>query len=285
MKCNKNFYYYRKIAGFIGFSFCGILTIIALSVLLFILIFVTYHAVGNISFDVFTQLPAPVGKTGGGIGNAILGTLELIIIATSLSILLGISSGIYLSEYASKGFTHVLEYIVDTMNALPSIVIGIFVYTIIVLPFKSFSALSGGIALGLIMLPGIIKTTKAFLDTVPHSVKEAGLSLGIHRWKVVLYIVLPSAYKGLTNGILLNLSRISGETAPLIFTILGSQYWSFDLFEPIAALPLTIYIYAISPYPDWHNKAWSAAFVLIVLILTINCIARLFISRNFIRSR
>ena len=233
----------------------------------------------SVNWDFFTNLPAPVGEKGGGMANAIVGTLELLGIASLVGIPVGVLGGVYLAEYGSARINWGLRFVADVLNGVPSITWGVVVYGLVVLRFKSFSAYAGGLALGLMMIPLIMRTTEEVLLLVPNGYREASLALGISRWKTIVHIVMKTASKGIITGILLALARIAGETAPLLFTSFGNRFWNHDLAEPIAALPLQIFSYAISPYDDWHRQAWAGALVLVVGIFVINVVVR-FLTRD-----
>lgn len=234
----------------------------------------------SINFNFFTQLPKPVGETGGGMANAIVGTLILLGLALLVGVPIGVGAGIYLSEYSGSRYAFLVRFAVDVMNGIPSIVYGIFAYTLFVLPMKSFSAFSGGAALGIMMIPIITRTTEQFLRMVPSTLREAGLALGAPQWKVITDIVFLTAKGGIMTGVMVALSRVAGETAPLLFTAFGNQFWHSKLTEPISALPLQIFAYAISPFDDWHRQAWAGALVLIGIVFTINFISSYFVSRQ-----
>jgi len=271
--------YYRKFKNFI---FALLVVFSALSVIIplfMILKFVFTQGMNSLSLDFFTKLPKPVGETGGGMKHAILGTIYIVLLGAAMAIPIGVSCGIYLSEFRKSKLAKTLRLCVDLMAGIPSIVIGIFTYLMIVVPLKSFSALAGGIALGIIMLPIIIKTSEEILKLVPAHIREAGLALGLPRWKVILFIILKGEISNLLTGIILSISRASGETAPLLFTAFGNMYLSYELKEPMASLPVQIYTYAISPFKDWQQQAWAGAFVLVTIILTMNLFARFVLSR------
>ncbi len=235
----------------------------------------------SVNMDFFTHLPKPVGEVGGGMANAIGGTLILIGIACLIGLPIGIGTGICLSEYSNKQFASFIRFLTDVMSGIPSIVYGIFVYILIVKQMKSFSALAGGIALGIMMIPIITRTTEEVLKLVPNTLREAALALGIPKWRTTLSIVLKTASSGVLTGVMVSLARVAGETAPLLFTALGNHFWNHGLLEPIAALPLQIFTYAIAPYDDWHRQAWAGALVLIAMVLFTNVIARFVITRQF----
>lgn len=232
----------------------------------------------SLNFDFFTQLPMPVGEDGGGMKHAIWGTLTMVGIAASVSVPLGLFCGIYLSEYDKKPLANALRFCIDLLTGVPSIVIGIFAYILVVVPFKSFSALAGAFALGIIILPILTRSTEEILKLVPAHMKEAALALGMPRWKVIYYIVVRINLSALITGMMLALSRAAGETAPLLFTAFGTRFLSFDLQSPMASLPVQIYTYAISPFDDWQRQAWAGAFVLIIIVLGLNLLSRCLIN-------
>ena len=260
----------------------GVLVTCALAVIapLFLVIyFLIARGSSSIDLNFFTQLPKPTGEVGGGMANAIVGTLILLVMAAAVGVPLGVFGGIYLAEYGSDRANNWLRFAADVLNGVPSIVWGMVVYLILVVPFKTFSAYAGGVALGLIMVPLVMRTTEEVLQLVPHGYREAALALGIAKWRTILQIVVRTALKGIVTGVLLALARVAGETAPLLFTAFGNLGWAHKLTEPIAALPLQIFIYAISPYDDWHRQAWAGALVLLVLVLAINVGVR-FLTRD-----
>jgi len=227
------------------------------------------------NLDFFTHLPKPVGEVGGGMANAIVGTFVLLGVAALIGVPVGVLGGIFLSEYGSSKLNWWIRFAADILNGVPSIIWGIVVYALVVMPMKTFSAWAGGIVLGLIMIPLIMRTTEEVLLLVPNGYREAALALGIAHWRMIVQIVVRTALKGIITGILLALARVSGETAPLLFTAFGNRFWNHNLSDPIAALPLQIFSYAISPYDDWHRQAWAGALVLLLLITAINVSVRL----------
>jgi len=237
--------------------------------------FLLYQGSTAVNLDFFTHLPKPVGEVGGGMANAIVGTLILITLAAGAGLPLGILGGVYLAESRDRRLPWVVRFLADVLNGVPSIVIGIFAYTLLVLPFRRFSALAGGLALGIIVIPIALRTTEEIVRLVPLSLREAGLALGIPQWKVVLRIVLPTARAGIITGAMVAIARVAGETAPLLFTAFGNRFWHQGLDQPIAALPLQIFAYAIAPYEDWHRQAWAGALVLIVMVFVVSLFARL----------
>jgi len=257
---------------------CGC-AVVVMAPLFLVIYYLLVEGASAIDWHFFTQLPKPTGEAGGGMANAIVGSLTLLAMAAVIGVPLGILGGIYLAEYGGQRSNEWLRFAADVLNGVPSIVWGMVVYLMLVVPFKTFSAYAGGVALGLMMIPLVMRTTEEVLILVPQSYREAALALGIARWKVIVVIVLKTALKGIVTGVLIALARVAGETAPLLFTALGNNFWNHNLKEPIAALPLQIFAYAISPYDDWHRQAWAGALVLLGLILAINLSVR-FLSRE-----
>jgi phosphate transport system permease protein len=255
--------------------FCIIAVLLALLPLLHILGFVLGQGLPAMTGAFFTSLPKPVGEIGGGMANAIVGTLILILLAGTIAIPIGIVSGVYLSEHHRTRLATAVRLSADVLNGVPSIVVGIFAYSIVVLPMKRFSALAGGVALAMIMIPLILRTTEELLRLVPPTLRDGALALGATRARAVFTVILPAALPGLVTGILVALARVGGETAPLLFTAFNSRYWSFDLRQPIASLTVQVYTYAISPYEDWHRQAWAGAAILIATVLCFSFLARL----------
>lgn len=250
-------------------------TVLALIPLFAVLGYVAINGASAINLDFFTNLPKPLGQPGGGMANAIVGTLTMVGIGSLIGIPVGILTAIYLSEYdRTSWFSTSVRFMTDVLTGIPSIIIGIFVYTVVVLTMGNFSAIAGGISLGIIMIPMVVRSTEEMLKLVPHTIREASYALGIPKWKTIIKVVLPSAARGITTGSMLAVARVSGETAPLMFTALGNNYWAHSLNEPIAALPLQIYQYATSPYEEWHRQAWAGALVLVLLVVSLNLIAR-----------
>ena len=233
------------------------------------------NGASSVNWDFFTKLPTPVGTPGGGMVNAIVGSLELLALAAAIGIPVGVLGGVYLGEYGSARVNSVLRFIADVLNGVPSITWGVVVYGLVVLRFKGFSAYAGGLALGLIMIPLITRTTEEVVLLVPNGYREAALALGVSRWKTIVHVVMKTASKGIITGILLALARVGGETAPLLFTAFGNRFWNHSLSQPIAALPLQIFTYAISPYDDWHRQAWAGALVLVTGIFCVNVLVRI----------
>ena len=253
-----------KSAAFAGF--CGLSIALALVPLAFILFFVVSQGIRAITVDFFTQMPKPVGEVGGGMANAIAGTLIIVGLGALFAVPTGIISGVYLSEYAGTRLSSALRFAADTLNGVPSIVIGVFVYTIAVLPVKQFSALAGGLALGVMMIPIITRTTEELLLLVPAAMREGALALGATRAQATFTVVLPAALPGIVTGVVLALARIAGETAPLLFTSFNNRFFTTTLTQPMASLTVTVFTYAISPYDDWHRQAWAGALVLVAIV-------------------
>ncbi|HKE60246.1 MAG TPA: phosphate ABC transporter permease PstA [Pyrinomonadaceae bacterium] len=270
----------RRVTSTVMTSLTVLCTFLAVGILFVILAYIAYRGIGSLNIRFLTDSPRPVGE-GGGIGNAILGSLVLLSLSSAFGLPIGIAIGVYLSEVGTGKFSSIVRFVVDTLTGIPSIVTGVFVYTLIVLPMKHFSALAGGVALALIMIPIVARTTEEMLKLVPHSMREGALALGAPQWRVILGVVLPAAASGIATGAMLAIARVSGETAPLLFTAFGSRFFSTNLNQPIASLTVQIYNYAISPYDEWHAQAWAATLVLMTLILGINIIVRFLTRKRF----
>jgi phosphate transport system permease protein len=264
----------RKIINAFMFTLTGVCAFVAVGVLFFILGYLLWRGAGSLNLAFFTELPKPVGEVGGGFGNAIVGSAKLLALASAIGIPIGFIGGVYLAEFGGKTPGFVVRYTTDLLNGVPSIVMGIFAYAIIVLPMKHFSTLAGGIALGVMMVPITVRSTEEFLRAVPQSLREGALALGASKWKAVTTVVIPAAMRGIITGIMLGIARVAGETAPLLFTAFSNQFWNSSLREPTASLPVMIYTYAISPYEDWHQQAWAGGLVLLSLVLIANLTAR-----------
>jgi phosphate transport system permease protein len=264
----------RKALSSIFVALCGCAVLIALIPLALILFFVVSQGIQAVNVDFFTNMPKPVGEAGGGMANAIVGTFILTGLGSCLAIPIGVLSGIYMSEYAGSRFAALVRFAADTLNGVPSIVIGVFVYGLAVLPFKQFSAIAGGIALGVMMIPIISRTTEELLLLVPDTMREGALALGATRARAVFTVVLPAALPGIVTGVVLALARIAGETAPLLFTSFNNRFFTTRLTQPIASLTVQIFAYAISPYPDWHRQARAGALVLVTIVLVCSLLAR-----------
>lgn len=259
-------------------------TVIVLVPLIAILGYLLYKGFSSLNLAFFTHIPAPVGEPGGGMANAIVGSGVILGIASLMGIPVGIGAGVYLAEYGQgRTLGHIIRFTADVLNGVPSIVMGIAAYALIVAKQQHFSGFAGGAALAIMMVPTIARTTEEMLATVPHSIREAAFALGIPKWRTVLSISLRTASPGIITGCMLAFARVAGETAPLLFTAFGNQFWSFNLNQPIAALPLQIYVYAISPYDEWHRLAWAGALVLIAMIMIAVTLVRIFASRGVLK--
>ena len=265
---------WRKTLSWLFVAFCALSVLMALVPLAFILFFVVGRGIQALNLQFFLGTPKPVGEVGGGMSNAIVGTLMLVGLGSMFAIPIGILSGVYMAEYQGTRSASAIRFAADTLNGVPSIVIGVFVYGIAVLPFQQFSALAGGLALGIMMIPIIARTTEELLILVPSTMREGALALGATRARAVFTVVLPAAAPGIITGVVLALARIAGETAPLLFTALGNQYFTTSLTQPIASLTVQVYAYAISPYEDWHRQAWAGALVLVSIVLLCSIFAR-----------
>ncbi|MBI2953808.1 MAG: phosphate ABC transporter permease PstA [Chloroflexi bacterium] len=281
---SRGFNYWRRKATNTVMSGVMILSALLTVGLLFaILGYIMLQGVSALSLDFLTQLPKPVGEPGGGMANAIVGTMVLVAIASGIALPVGILAGVYLSEFGRNRLGTAIHFVTDVLTGIPSIAVGIFAYALIVLPMRSFSAIAGGVALAIIMIPIVTRTTEEMLLLVPGSLREASLALGIPEWRMILRVVVPTAGAGITTGVMLAIARAAGETAPLLFTALGNRYWHTDLWHPIAALPLQIFTYAIAPYEDWHAQAWAGALVLVALVLLLSVAARIVGRERYIR--
>ncbi|HEY7681467.1 MAG TPA: phosphate ABC transporter permease PstA [Gemmatimonadales bacterium] len=263
----------------VGLMVCAVA--IAVLPLLLILLDLVLRGAGSLSLNFFTRMPVPAGETGGGVAHAIVGSAMIVGAASLLGVPLGVTAGIYVAEYPGTRLAKATRFLADVMNGTPSIVVGVFAWTLIVARQKHFSGLAGSAALAMLMVPMVMRTTEELIKLVPHSLREAALALGYPRWRTSLSIILRTALPGIVTGSLLAIARTAGETAPLLFTALGSQYLSFNLNQPMAALPLTVFTYAIGPYEEWHRYAWATALVLILLVLALSLATRLATRRRF----
>lgn len=270
---------WRRLQSQIIVALCGASILMALLPLALVLFYVVTQGISSLSVSFFTEMPRPVGEVGGGMANAVVGSFIVVGLGAAFAIPIGIVSGVYAAEYAGTRLAAAVRFAADTLNGVPSIVIGVFVYGIAVLPFRHFSALAGGVALGLMMIPLIMRTTEELLLLVPSTLKEGALALGATRARAVFSVVLPAALPGILTGILLALARIAGETAPLLFTALNNRFWSTDVTQPISTLTVQVYLYALSPYEDWHRQAWAGALVLVLIVLTCSMLARMATAR------
>jgi phosphate transport system permease protein len=271
---------WRKFVSNFMLTMTGVCALVAVSVLFFILGYLVYHGGASISWNFFTKLPAPVGEAGGGMANAIVGSTKLLLLASLIGVPIGFFGAIYLAEFSGGTIAFIVRYAADLLNGVPSIVIGIFAYSLVVLPFKHFSTFAGGFALGLMMIPVTLRSTEEFLRAVPNALREGAMALGASKWKTIATIIVPAAYRGILTAILLAFARVAGETAPLLFTAFGNRFWSPGWSQPTASLPVMIFTYAIAPYEDWHRQAWAAGLVLLGLILVVNIVARGILARG-----
>jgi phosphate transport system permease protein len=259
-------------------------TICVIVPLVAILFYLIYKGASSLNLAFFTHIPAPVGQDGGGMANSIVGSGIILFLASLMGIPIGIAAGVYLAEFGrGTALGNAIRFTADVLNGVPSIVMGISIYSLIVVQQKHFSALAGGVALAIMMVPTITRTTEEMLATVPHAIREAALGLGVPKWRTAISVSLRTASPGIITGCMLAFARVAGETAPLLFTAFGNQFWSFKLSEPIAALPLQIYVYAISPYDEWHRLAWAGSLVLIVMIMVSVTLVRIFANRGVLK--
>jgi phosphate transport system permease protein len=271
---------WRKTVNAVMLSMTGLCALISVSVLFFILGYLVYHGGQDVNWDFFTKLPTPVGETGGGMANAIVGSGKLLLLATLVGVPIGLFGGIYLAEFGGHTVPFIVRYTADLLNGVPSIVIGIFAYAVVVMPVHHFSTVAGGFALGIMMIPIVLRSTEEFLNGVPRSMREGAMALGASKWRTIASVVLPAASRAIITAILLALARVAGETAPLLFTAFGNRFWSPGWGQPIASLPVMIYTYAVGPYDDWHRQAWAAGLVLLGLVLVVNIVVRTVLARG-----
>lgn len=263
----------RKAVNAVMLSLTGLCTALAVGMLFFVLGYLFVQGGFSLNWDFFTKLPVPVGEMGGGMANALIGSFKVLLLATCIGAPIGFFAGVYLAEYAGGSYASVIRFVTDLLNGVPSIVIGIFVYTLIVAK-AGFSTYSAGVALGIMMIPIALRSTEEFLLSVPGTLREGAMALGATKSRTIATVVVPAAMRGLISGMMLNLARVSGETAPLLFTAFGNQFWSPGWSQPTATLPAMVYAYAVSPYPDWHRQAWAAGFVLLTMVFLVNITAR-----------
>jgi phosphate transport system permease protein len=271
---------WRKFLNVTMLSLTGLCALITVAALFFILGYLVWNGGKDLSWNFFTRLPAPVGEVGGGMANAILGSLKLLLAAALFGVPIGLLGGVYLAEFGGQTVPFLVRYTADLLNGVPSIVIGIFAYALVVMPMHHFSTLAGGFALGIMVIPTVLRNTESFLRDVPPSLREGSFALGASKWRMVATVVLPAASRGILTGVLLALARVAGETAPLLFTAFGNRYWSPGWMQPTSSLPVIIYTYATGPYEDWHQQAWAAGLVLLGLVLVTNILVRAFLSRG-----
>ena len=271
---------WRKSLNVTMLSLTGLCALITVTALFSILGYLVWNGGKDLSWNFFTRLPAPVGEVGGGMANAILGSLKLLLLAALFGVPIGLLGGVYLAEFGGRTTPFLVRYTADLLNGVPSIVIGIFAYALVVMPMHHFSTLAGGFALGIMVIPTVLRNTESFLRDVPTSLREGAFALGANKWRMVATVVLPAASRGILTGALLALARVAGETAPLLFTAFGNRYWSPGWMQPTSSLPVVIYTYATGPYEDWHQQAWAAGLVLLGLVLLTNIVVRAFLSRG-----
>jgi len=271
---------WRKSVNALMLSLTGLCALVAVSVLFFILGYLLYHGGKDVNWDFFTKLPKPVGETGGGMANAIVGSGKLLLLAALFGVPVGLLGGVYLAEFGGRTVPFVVRYTADLLNGVPSIVIGIFAYAVVVMPVHHFSTVAGGFALGVMMIPIVLRSTEEFLHAVPPALREGAMALGASKWRTISSVVVPAASRGILTAALLALARVAGETAPLLFTAFGNRFWSPGWGQPIASLPVMIFTYAVGPYEDWHRQAWAAGLVLLGLVLITNIVVRTLLSRG-----
>ena len=264
----------RRIVNVVMLGMSAVFTAVSVSILFFVLGYLVVNGGRSLNLAFFTELPRPAGEAGGGMANALVGSAKLLGIAAITGLPVGFLAGLYLSEFAGRRSAALVRYAADLLNGMPSIVIGIFVYSLVVLPMKQFSTLAGGLALGIMMIPIMTRSSEEFLRAVPRSLREASLALGASRAVTIIRVIVPAASRGIVTAAMLGLARVAGETAPLLFTALSNAFWSPGLLNPTASLPVMIYNYAVSPYDDWHRQAWAAGLVLLTLVLAANLAAR-----------
>ena len=275
---------WRSAANYLVSGLSILATVLVILPLLAILFYLLYKGTSSLNWAFFTHIPAPVGESGGGMANSIVGSGIILLLASLMGVPIGIAAGVYLAEFGrGRPFATAVRFTADVLNGVPSIVMGIAIYSLIVMQQKHFSALAGGVALAIMMVPTITRTTEEMLATVPHAIREAALGLGVPKWRTAISVSLRTASPGIITGCMLAFARVAGETAPLLFTAFGNQFWNFKLSEPIAALPLQIYVYAISPYDEWHRLAWAGSLVLIVLIMVSVTLVRIFANRGALK--
>lgn len=274
----------RKLVNAAMLGLTGLCALATVSVLFFILGYLAWNGWRSVNLDFFTHLPKPVGEMGGGMANAIVGSAKLLGLAAAIGVPVGFLAGVYLAEFGGTLFPFVIRYVTDLLNGVPSIVIGIFAYALVVMPMKRFSVLAGGLALAIMVIPTTVRTTEQFLRAVPDSLREAALALGASKWRMVATVVVPAGFKGVLTGTLLGVARVAGETAPLLFTAFSNRFWNTAWDQPTASLPVMIFTYAISPYEDWHRQAWAAGLVLLAFMLMANVAARIILSPKGARS-
>lgn len=278
-KKDQSLFLRRKVRNGVMLSLSFTSALIALIPLVLVFVYTISKGAGYLNLEFFIEMPKPVGESGGGMANAIAGTLVLVSLGSAIGLPIGIITGIYLAEFGNNKFGFMVRFMTDVLSGVPSIVAGVVAYTLVVIPMKHFSAFAGGVAMAILMIPTVTRTTEEMIRLVPDSFREAGLALGIPQWKTTLQIVLRTAFRGIVTGILLAIARVAGETAPLLFTALGNRFWSTEIDQPIGSLTVFIYDYAKAPFEDWNNQAWTAALVLIVMISVLSFAVR-FVTRS-----
>jgi phosphate transport system permease protein len=271
---------WRKTINVVMLAMTGIFTLLTVSTLFLILGYLLYYGGRSLDWNFFTKLPLPAGELGGGMANAIVGSVKIVGVAALIGLPVGFLAGVYLSEYEDKAFGPLVRYVADLLNGIPSIVVGILAWSLVVVPMKSFSGLAGAVALAVMLIPIVSRQTEQFLREVPLSLREGALALGASKWRMIATVVVPAGSKGVLTGMILGVARIAGESAPLLFTSFNNQFWGGGITEPTASLPVMIYFRAISAYDDWHRQAWAAGLVLIGMVLTANIMARLVLARG-----
>jgi phosphate transport system permease protein len=271
---------WRKSVNAVMLTLTGVITVLTVSVLFLILGLLVYNGASALNWNFFTKLPLPAGELGGGLANAIVGSLEIVGLAALIGLPIGFIAGIYLSEFEDRHFASAVRFVADLLNGMPSIVVGLLAWSIVVVSMKTFSAIAGSVALSVMLIPIVTRQTEQFLREVPQSLREGALALGASKWRMIVTVVVPAGSKGILTGMILGVARISGEAAPLLFTALNNQFWSGGILQPTASLPVVIYYRALSAYDDWHQQAWAAGLVLIALVLIANISARYVLARG-----
>jgi phosphate transport system permease protein len=271
---------YRKLVNSVMLTLTGVCTVLTVSALFLILGYLVWNGAKSIDWAFLTKLPLPTGEVGGGMANAIVGSATMVGLASLMGLPIGFLGGVYVAEFGGHTMSFAVRYMADLLNGVPSIVVGLFVWSVVVVPMRTFSALAGGVALALMLIPITLRTTEQFLLGVPRTLREGALALGAPKWKVIATVVVPAAMRGILTGMLLGIARIAGETAPLLFTALGNAFWASGLNQPTASLPVMIYTRAISAYDDWHRQAWAAGLLLLAMVLVTNISARWILSRG-----
>ena len=271
---------WRKGVNAVMLSVTAAFTLLAVSTLFLILGYLLYYGGRSLDWNFFTKLPLPTGEVGGGMANAIVGSAKIVGVAALIGLPIGFLAGVYLSEFEDKVFGAVVRYVADLLNGIPSIVVGILAWSLVVVPLKSFSGLAGSVALAIMLIPIVSRQTEQFLREVPNTLREGALALGATKWRMVATVVVPAGSKGILTGMILGIARIAGESAPLLFTAFNNQFWGGGITQPTASLPVMIYFRAISAYDDWHRQAWAAGLVLISMVLAANILARLVLAKG-----